>query len=149
MGRTLRCQGVILKNNCILVLKQFNFNRNQEYWMLPGGGIEEGESALEGALREIMEETNLEVEYKGILFEQPGFREEEYHRYVTFLFEPSEGSVEKVGKETVAHRKILELVWCSIIDESEWNEYLMVEQFYPSMRDIKNKLLSMNEICRD
>ena len=44
MKRVVRCQAVILKENNILVLRQYNYNRNEEYWMLPGGGLEEGET---------------------------------------------------------------------------------------------------------
>lgn len=44
----------------ILLVRQHHENR--DIWMVPGGGIEEGESAAEAAAREILEETGLEIE---------------------------------------------------------------------------------------
>lgn len=35
------------------------FNQGKEYWVLPGGGIEDNETAEEAIKREIREETNL------------------------------------------------------------------------------------------
>ena len=140
MGRIVRCQAVILKDDRILVLKQYNYNRQEEYWMLPGGGLEDGETEEEGIIREIKEETNLDVEIKGILFDEPGNGKDVYQRYVTFLCVPIPGSVESIGSETVSYRKILELVWVSLSDEEQWNDYILKEQFYPSMKKIKDRL---------
>lgn len=112
--------------------------------MLPGGALEVGESEEECLKREIKEETGLEVDIKEILFDDPGNGKDVYKRYVSFLCVPVEGSIAQIGFETVDYRQIMELVWCSIIDESQWNRYLLSEQFYPSMKNIKDKLLRLN-----
>lgn len=140
MERIVRCQAVILKADKILLLKQYNYNRQEEYWMLPGGGLEDGETEAEGIIREIKEETNLDIEIKGILFDELGNGKDVYQRYVTFLCVPISGSVESVGSETVSYRKILELVWISLSNEEEWNDYILKEQFYPSMKKIKDRI---------
>ncbi|MBP7175330.1 MAG: NUDIX hydrolase [Thermoclostridium sp.] len=139
--RVVRCQGVIFKDNNILVLRQYNHQRREEYWMLPGGGLEAGETEEECLRRELNEETGLEVDVKEILFDSPGNGKDVYKRYVTFLCFPASESIEKIGSETVSYRQIMELVWVSIIDESQWNQYLLNEQFYPSMKAIKDKLI--------
>ncbi|WP_040215036.1 NUDIX domain-containing protein [Clostridium polynesiense] len=108
MEREARCQGVILKDDCILVLRQYNYKRKEEYWMLPGGELEQGESEEECVFREIKEETGLEIEIKEVLFDEKENRRDEYKRYITFLWTPIEGSVEAPGSETVSHRKILD-----------------------------------------
>ena len=109
--------------------------------MLPGGGLEDEETEEEGIKRELKEETNLEVEIKGIIFDEPGNGKDVYQRYVTFLCVPIAGSVESIGSETVSYRKILELVWVSLSDDEEqWNDYILKEQFYPSMNRIKDRL---------
>lgn len=143
--RVARCQGVILKGNSILVLRQYNHKRKEEYWMLPGGNLEAGETEEECIRREIQEETGLEVEVKDILFDSPGNGKDVYARYVTFLCVPVEGSIAKIGFETVDYRQIMELVWCSIIDENQWNPYLLSDRFYPSMKSIKEKLQYLHD----
>lgn len=139
MGRETRCQAVILKDNHILVARQYNSRRKEEYWMLPGGGLEEGESHEEGVKREVMEETNLEVEILKVLFDEPGINADEYNRYITFLCQPINLEM-KAGSETVSYRKIIDLVWCSLEDENQWNEYILRKQFYPSMANIKREI---------
>ena len=48
----------IMEEGKILLTKREDF----EVWCLPGGGVEEGESLAEGAIREAKEETGLDVE---------------------------------------------------------------------------------------
>lgn len=141
MSRIVRCQAVILKDNKMLVLRQYNCKRQEEYWMLPGGGLEDGETEQQCIIREIKEETGLEIEIKEILFDEPGNGKDVYKRYVTFLCTPMKDSIQMIGNETVSYRKILELVWISVTDENQWNEYLLAEKFYPSMQKIKNRIM--------
>ena len=44
--------------------------RHEEHdiWMVPGGGIEDGESAAEAAAREVLEETGIEIEVGRLLW---------------------------------------------------------------------------------
>src|SRR4030095_12129429 len=48
----------IIDNGKILLTKREDF----EVWCLPGGGVEEGETLAESAIREVKEETGLNVE---------------------------------------------------------------------------------------
>jgi 8-oxo-dGTP diphosphatase len=41
------------------------------FWTLPGGGIEPGESHEQAVIREILEETYLHVKVIGVLFKEP------------------------------------------------------------------------------
>lgn len=60
MTRTGRASAIIIKNNEILLIHRKK--NSKEYWVLPGGGIEERETGEEAMMREIKEETNLEAE---------------------------------------------------------------------------------------
>lgn len=144
MSRVVRCQGVILKDRQVLLLRQYNFIRKEEYWMLPGGSLEDNESLEDCVRREIKEEANMDVDIVDVLLDDEGTGIDVYKRYVTFLCVPkSEG---KAGKETASHRKILELVWCSLDDESTWNDSIKREQFIPSMKQIKERLIQIKAI---
>ena len=48
----------VINEGKVLLTKREDF----EVWCLPGGGVEEGESLAEGAIREMKEETGLDVE---------------------------------------------------------------------------------------
>ena len=43
----------------------------QEYYIIPGGGVEEGETVVEAAHREAAEETGLVIELRALLWERP------------------------------------------------------------------------------
>lgn len=84
-NRLVRCQGVVLKKDSILILEHFNNIRNEKFWLLPGGGMELGESEEECLHRELKEETNLDVEINQVLFDGIKYGLD-YKRYVTFLY---------------------------------------------------------------
>lgn len=57
-------RGLIVHDNCI-ALNEFN---DGEYYNLPGGGAEPGETIKEAVTREVKEETGLDVEAGELLF---------------------------------------------------------------------------------
>ena len=67
------CGAVIFNGNKVLVIQQV-----KGHWGFPKGHVEEGETEVETAIREIKEETNLDVEI------------DETHRYVEH-YSPEEG----------------------------------------------------------
>lgn len=67
---------VLIKNGHVLMIKRAGESWNADKWALPGGFREEGENSLEGAIRELEEETGLvlshliELEPENIVFEE-------------------------------------------------------------------------------
>lgn len=59
--------GGILEKNGKFLLVQENQNICKGKWNIPAGGLDENESLIEGAKREIYEETGCKVEITGIL----------------------------------------------------------------------------------
>jgi 8-oxo-dGTP diphosphatase len=54
-----RVTGIIRREGKLLLIHRFKEGR--EYWVFPGGGVEEGESREQALRREMLEETGLEL----------------------------------------------------------------------------------------
>ena len=60
---TLGVQIAILEDGEVLLIKRRDF----QVWALPGGGVDDGESAAEAAVREAREETGIEIELRHLV----------------------------------------------------------------------------------
>jgi len=61
-----RAAAVVVNGDQVLVMRRHKHGR--AYAVLPGGGVEEGETAAEAALRELHEETTLVAEIDRLLW---------------------------------------------------------------------------------
>ena len=113
---------LVIKDNKFLLAERNKENRNG-YWVIPGGGVEFGETIQEAAIREIKEETNLDVEiikfigsYESI--NVPG----KYHSVIFFhLARPKHTNIE--AKKDVSQAKffsIEEIKKLKIVKSVEW-----------------------------
>ncbi len=53
------------------ILLIHRLREGDSYFVVPGGGVEEGETVIEAAHREAAEETGLQIELGGLLWERP------------------------------------------------------------------------------
>lgn len=67
----------------VLMVRQSHENR--QIWMVPGGGIEAGETSREAAVREVEEETGLVIEVGALLWHVEDVSEERGQRFVNFF----------------------------------------------------------------
>lgn len=119
------CGAVIFDGDKILVIQQV-----KGHWGFPKGHVEEGETEVETAIREIKEETNLDVEI------------DETHRYVEH-YSPEEG-IEKdvvffIAKKTGGEVKVQE----EEVKETQWllpNE-AMDRLTYDTSKSILSKVM--------
>jgi ADP-ribose pyrophosphatase YjhB (NUDIX family) len=58
-GPRVRAAAIIVKDGEILLVRHVKHGRT--YWLLPGGGVKYGETIEEAIVREIKEETNLDI----------------------------------------------------------------------------------------
>lgn len=61
-----RSAGIVIKDNKILLM--YRIKDDEEYYVFPGGGQEEGETTDQTAIREIKEETTINVEIDRLLY---------------------------------------------------------------------------------
>ncbi len=89
--KIIRPSTLIIKENKILVLESKYSGR--EFYLLPGGGIENFETLQETAIRETKEETNLDVKLSKLLYLQEWINKSKNKNviYVIFLAEIIKG----------------------------------------------------------
>lgn len=81
----------------ILMVKQHH--EEKDIWMVPGGAIEAGEDAMQAAVREVKEETGLDVEVVKLLWHVEEVSEERGQRFVNFFLANKIGGELQLGKD--------------------------------------------------
>jgi diadenosine tetraphosphate (Ap4A) HIT family hydrolase/8-oxo-dGTP pyrophosphatase MutT (NUDIX family) len=150
--RKVRCQAVILQGDRLLVARHRNHRTGRDYWWLPGGGLVPGETPEACVVREVWEETGLEVRLDRLLFETRDPRRTYlYERYLTYLCTPTGGTlaVGSEGESEMVH-SITGLEWYSLWDEGGWEsgfyeEHMlsllkMIRDYYPDVTGTNNNL---------
>ncbi len=98
---------VVHDGKCLLAER--NKENYKGYWVIPGGGVKFGETIQDAAIREIKEETNLDVEIIKLI----GYKEiinvsGDYHSIVFFyLAKPKHMNIE--AKEDISSAKFFSL----------------------------------------
>jgi 8-oxo-dGTP pyrophosphatase MutT (NUDIX family) len=93
----MRAGVIIIQNNQILLIHRRK--NGLEYFVLPGGGVEAGETPEQAAVREAKEETGLDVILTGAFIESEDERDHNPHRYyhvASFLGELALGGEEAI-----------------------------------------------------
>lgn len=62
----VRVAGILIEDDKILLIE--HKKNDKKYWLIPGGGVDWGESTSEALVREYKEETNLDIEIEKFLF---------------------------------------------------------------------------------
>ncbi|WP_409345001.1 NUDIX domain-containing protein [Paenibacillus sp. MBLB4367] len=80
--------GLIVKDDRVLLVK-ITYGANKDYWMIPGGLVEEGETIEEAAVREVEEETGISARPKRLIGVRTGTKEHgnEFELGIHFFFE--------------------------------------------------------------
>jgi 8-oxo-dGTP pyrophosphatase MutT (NUDIX family) len=74
------------------VLMVCQHHEDKDIWMVPGGGIEDGEDTLHAGIRELLEETGLEIEMGPLLWHVEEVSESRGQRFVNFFMGLSIGA---------------------------------------------------------
>ncbi|MBQ9121791.1 MAG: NUDIX hydrolase [Clostridia bacterium] len=93
----IRITGILIENNEILLVQQkLSDNRN---WSLPGGRLERGETLSQGLIREMKEETGLDVEIVRMLYLCDVAASFNTILHITFLLKRISGEIELPSNE--------------------------------------------------
>ena len=127
----------------LLLIRHQNFSDGSSYWLLPGGGMEEGETA-EGCLaRELKEETNLDVRVVKIIMEdgKTDFPGVTYQNRLTYLCRPLSNEARpgyEPESEAASRYRIAEVRWVNLKIKNEW---------YPLVKNDPWALPTLQRIC--
>ncbi|MFN8371995.1 MAG: NUDIX domain-containing protein [Anaerolineae bacterium] len=78
-----RAAAVIVRDGFLLVVKRVRSHKR--YFVLPGGGVEDGETIEEACVREVLEETGLTAAIRKTLCELENERQREHYFLVTVV----------------------------------------------------------------
>ncbi|TCT22376.1 8-oxo-dGTP diphosphatase [Melghiribacillus thermohalophilus] len=112
--------GLIINENKEKVLMVKNRRGDSYDYSLPGGAVEEGETLEEAVIREVREETGLEVEAGGILAVNGAFFEKNGRHPIFFTF-----SVTVKGGSIHLSRphEILDIMWVPLEKADQFMPY--------------------------
>ena len=128
----------------MLLIRHQRHATGESYWVIPGGGLETGETAEECVIREMKEETGLQVRVLELLLDCAASPGDPYQRLRTYLCAPAPGEA-KPGYEpepvAAASHSIVEVKWFDLRDETGWDPDMIADQFtYPQMRAVRQQL---------
>ena len=129
--RHTRYQAAIMTGSQILLIRHEEHQSERTYWLLPGGGREDGESEEECVRREMREETGLEVRVERLLEEHDSTHPNPvYAHYKTYLCTPVSGEAQPGYEpefEASSVYKIAEVRWVELWDQSGWDPLLLAD----------------------
>lgn len=144
MARHTRYQALIVEKDSVLLIKHREHKTGRAYWVIPGGGLNDGESETECVIREAREETNLDVEIERLLLDEPGHPDGAYLWRKTFLCRPIGGRASpgiEPEAEAADRYAITEVRWFDLRDESDWEADLVSDPFtYPQLTQARMEL---------
>jgi 8-oxo-dGTP pyrophosphatase MutT (NUDIX family) len=146
-NRDTRYQGAIIRDHQILLLygREDWGDGPSEFWLVPGGGSEPGESAEETVRREMLEETRLEVRVERLLLDRPPHSMDSgpYKRVMTYLCTPIGGEAAP-GVEPEASPDewvILDIGWFDLRNEEGWGKVILEDPItYDQLVAIRREL---------
>ena len=133
----VRVAGILIEDDRILLIEHTKNNR--KYWLVPGGGVDWGESAAEALIREFKEETGLDIEVEKFLFISETIAPDKQKHVINLYFKikkaENSSNIMKLGEEKI-------LTDLRFIPEDEIKNI----KLYPNIKEKLIKLLNKENI---
>jgi 8-oxo-dGTP pyrophosphatase MutT (NUDIX family) len=108
----------------VLLIRHVHIEDGRSYWLLPGGGLESGETPEQCVAREMLEETGLTVRVERLLFDVPSAGHW-YDREHTYLCTPLAGEAAPGDEPEFVEQRpydIAEVGWFSLASDGAWGD---------------------------
>jgi 8-oxo-dGTP pyrophosphatase MutT (NUDIX family)/SAM-dependent methyltransferase len=142
--RKIRYQGAVVQGSRVLLIQHREHASGVFYWCLPGGGREEGESEEACVVRELSEETGLQVKVERLLCDEPEHPGGYYQRHRTYFCTILSGILQPGAEpeaDAAALYSIAEASWFDLRDEDSWGDKIRSDPFtYPQMKGLRKIL---------
>jgi 8-oxo-dGTP diphosphatase len=126
--RITRYQGAIIRDHHILLIKHTEHASGRSYWLVPGGGIEPGETEEACVRREMQEETCLQVDVEYLLLDEAALPGGYYKRLKTYVCQIMDGEARpgyEPEPEAASEYGITEVGWFDLRHPITWNELVV------------------------
>ena len=133
----VRVAGILIEDDRILLIE--HTKNNKKYRLVPGGGVDWGESAAEALIREFKEETGLDIEVEKFLFISETIAPDRQKHVINLYFKikkaENSSNIMKLGEEKI-------LTDLRFIPEDEIKNI----KLYPNIKEKLIKLLNKENI---
>ena len=144
MTRHTRYQGLIIRDHKVLLITHRQHSTGRSYWVIPGGGREGSETDQECVIREMKEETNLDVKIESLVFDEPAHPDGVYKWRKSFICTPVSGEPSpgyEPEPEAAANYAITAVCWFDLRHESDWGDDLRQDPYtYPQLVKLRETL---------
>jgi len=117
--------GILVRNKNKFLLAKEKLEGGKEYWIVPGGKVEFGESIEDAAIREIEEETGIKIKHlKFLTYKEAIFPKFNYHTVIFFF----EAKTKSTKTRDDIEGKVITSEWFTkkdinkldLVDSAEW-----------------------------
>jgi ADP-ribose pyrophosphatase YjhB (NUDIX family) len=133
VNRRVAVRGIVLHAGKLLAVQLKSYKDNvligeSDHWCLPGGGLEEGESLVEGIRREMLEETGIEPAIGKLLYvQQFAHRDTEHLEFFFYVMNGNDYLSVDLSKASHGEREIARIAFVDASQTEILPEFLSVD----------------------
>ncbi len=138
MKHDTRYQAVIIQDDKVLLIRGFQKQRGRSFWLLPGGHTEGEETIEECLVREMREETHLEIQVDRLLMEMTLHLDGLIGTNQSYLCTPIGGELKQGCEPEDDDFEIAALRWFDLSEIADWSQDLLDDPItYPELALIR------------